>query len=694
MAWSGFRTIAARFVRLVVGLGVLCLANSADAGDEALAQDRANRELARDHWAFRPINRPVVPEVKDSAWCRNPVDRFILAPLESKGWKPAMPVDRRTWARRVWFDLVGLPPDPEALEAFLADTHPDAAARLIDRLMADPAYGERFGRHWLDLARYAESNGYERDAAKPSAWKYRDYVIRSFNEDKALDRFVLEQLAGDELPDTTEETLIATSFLRLGPWDDEPADVAQDRFDQLDDLVATTGEVFLGLTIACARCHDHKFEPFSMTDYYRMVSVFDPLERPREGRTERDLPVGNAEVLAAFRARAGRIGELLGWLTRESRTEERAGILAELAGVERAQAAVPRGYILRESGPKPPATRLLRRGQASSPAETVSPGVPAAIVDDQPAFLAPGERTTRRRTSLARWMVSEKNPLTARVMANRVWQMHFGEGLVRSASDFGTAGDEPTHPELLDWLAAELIESGWSVKHLHRVILGSRVARMSKHNAPGTPQAEEDPEVFLWWRLPYRRLEVEATRDAMLQISGRLDRRMTGPSVLPAIQPEALAGHSDPRTVWPAQGEEITSRRTVYVFIKRSLVLPMLETFDLCDTTRSAARRTVTTIAPQALALLNGEFVQRQSRYLAARLVREAADSPEARIERLWALALSRPPTDEERAAARRYLTSVEEAGTGDERGGADGFTGLERLARAVLNLSEFQYTD
>jgi hypothetical protein len=291
-------------------------------------------------------------------------------------------------------------------------------------------------------------------------------------------------------------------------------------------------------------------------------------------------------------------------------------------------------------------------------------------------------------------MVSEKNPLTARVMANRVWQMHFGEGLVRSASDFATAGDEPTHPELLDWLAAELIESGWSVKHLHRVILGSRVARMSKHNAPGTPQAEEDPEVFLWWRLPYRRLEVEATRDAMLQISGRLDRRMTGPSVLPAIQPEALAGHSDPRTVWPAQGEEITSRRTVYVFIKRSLVLPMLETFDLCDTTRSAARRTVTTIAPQALALLNGEFVQRQSRYLAARLVREAADSPEARIERLWALALSRPPTDEERAAARRYLTSVEEAGTGDERGGADGFTGLERLARAVLNLSEFQYTD
>ena len=328
---------------------------------------------------------------------------------------------------------------------------------MIDNLLARPAYGERWARHWLDLVRYAESNGYERDAAKPFAWRYRDYVIRAFNADKPFDRFVLEQIAGDELPedDHTAENLVATGYYRLGPWDDEPADPKQDRYDQLDDLVNTTSEVFLGLTLGCARCHNHKFEPLTMHDYYRMVAIFEPLQRPANGRTERTLPIGT-----------------------------RAQIAAHQNGLEQ-------GYFLHEPSPQAPVSRLLYRGQAATPGPQVGPGVPAVIVASQPKFPATqGAKTSLRRLTLARWLIDPANPLTARVIVNRIWQYHFGVGLVRTSSDFGTMGEPPTHPELLDWLAAWFVEHGWSLKALHRLILASNTYRLSttarrSERAPG-----------------------------------------------------------------------------------------------------------------------------------------------------------------------------------------------------------------
>src|SRR5439155_20810162 len=335
---------------------------------------------------------------------------------------------------------------PEEQRAFLADDSPDALAKVVDDLLARPQYGERWGRHWLDVARYAETNGYERDGAKPSAWRYRDYVIDSFNRDKPYDRFVTEQLAGDEIDGSNAETQVATTFLRLGTWDDEPADPKVDRYDQLDDVLGTTATAFLGLTLRCARCHDHKFEPFAQADYYKMLAVFEPLQRPQDSRKDLDVAVGTpAErtALTAFGLRA------------------------------------PRAYIWKEEGPKPPVTHVFRRGDPNKPRDEVGPGLPAVLVRGQPEPPKPTAKSTGRRLWLARWLAGADNPLTARVMVNRVWQWHFGRGLVPTANDFGTAGEPPTHRELLDWLAARFVADGWRLKPLHRLIVLSTAYQMS-----------------------------------------------------------------------------------------------------------------------------------------------------------------------------------------------------------------------
>ena len=481
----------------------------------------------RGHWAFRAVAAPAIPAVKNATWVLNPIDRFILARQEEQGLVPAPEAEPRVLARRLFLDLTGLPPTPDECSAFLDDfaRSPAAIEKLVENLLARPAYGERWARHWLDLVRYAESNGYERDAAKPFAWRYRDYVIRAFNSDKPFDRFVLEQIAGDELPegDHTPENLVATGYYRLGPWDDEPADPKQDRYDQLDDLVNTTSEVFLGLTLGCARCHNHKFEPLSMHDYYRMVAIFEPLKRPVNGRNERALPLGTQAQIAAKPRK------------------------------------IEQGYFLREPSPKAPVSHLLLRGQAASPGPEVGPGVPAVTVASQPVFPAPtdGVRTSRRRLTLAQWLTDTGNPLTARVIVNRVWQYHFGFGLVRTSSDFGTTGEPPTHPELLDWLACWFVEHGGSFKALHRLILTSSTYRLSTRG--DARNATVDPENRLLCRMPYRRLDVEVIRDAMLAASGELNRQMYGPSMYPAIPPAALAGSSDPDKIWPPFDERAAS---------------------------------------------------------------------------------------------------------------------------------------
>ena len=624
--------------------------------------DRVIDASDREHWAYRPVARPPVPAVKDRTRTANPIDGFIFARLEGQGWKPNPAAERAQLLRRVFLDVVGLPPSPDEQREFLADSSVDAWDRLIDRLLADPGYGERWGRHWLDLVRYAETNGYERDAVKPDVWKYRDWVIDSLNADKPYDRFVLEQIAGDELADASAETIIATGFNRLGPWDDEPSDPEQDRFDQLDDIVRTTSQTFLGLTLGCARCHNHKFDALTMHDYYRMVAVFNPLKRPQNGRTERDLP-----ATVSFR---------------------------------RKSSSAPRGYFLYEPSPKPPVTHLLLRGRASSPGSEVEGGVPAVLVSRQPQFEKPDGRTSRRRIGLARWLVDDRNPLTARVIVNRVWQHHFGQGIVRTPSDFGVIGAPPSHPELLEWLADWFMhDAHWSLKRLHRLVLTSSTYRMSKHVRP--EYAAKDAENERFWRFPYQRLEVEAIRDSMLVASGRLRRTMHGPSIHLAIPKEALEGSSDPSTIWPAFNEREAARRTVYAFVKRSLVVPLLEVLDLCDTTRSAEQRTTTSVPTQALTLLNGDEVNRQARHLAERLRHDVGDDPARQIDRAFRLTLCRGATSEEVREFQAYLIREERAIAAETRPSTqpmreDGAPreSLVRLCRAIFNLNEFVYPD
>jgi Protein of unknown function (DUF1553)/Protein of unknown function (DUF1549) len=634
----------------------------------------------REHWAFQPVRSPAVPAVKDAAGVRTPIDAFILAKLEARGRTPAPPAEPRAILRRVHLDLTGLAPTLAEQEAFLRDPSPDALDRAIDDLLARPAYGERYARRWLDLARYADSNAYERDALKPSVWRYRDYVIRSFNADKPFDHFVREQIAGDELPDVNAETVIATSFHRLGPWDDEPADPKADRFDQLDDIVSTTSQVFLGLTLACARCHDHKFEALTMHDYYRMVAVFDPLKRPQDGRTDLDAWAAGGQARARLARRDAAIAEL----KRKNnlvRLVAGGGIDVSSSQIEALKRETPdpiRGYFLTEDSPTPPVTHILLRGSADRPGAKVGPGVPAVLAEKQPEFLTPSAFTTRRRLSLAKWIADPRNPLTARVIVNRVWQWHFGDGLVRTESDFGVMGQKPTHPELLDWLADWFVKEGWSIKKLNRLILQSNVYRQSS-----SLSHSDDPDNRLLGRFPYRRLEVEAIRDSVLTVSGRLNRDMGGPGVFLPIPKEALEGHSDPKTVWTPSDERSASRRTVYAVVKRSLTNPLLETLDLCDTARSTAKRTTTTVAPQALTLFNGEFVNQQAKYLADRLEREAGADDVKQIDLAYRLALCRPPTDRELELMRAFLK---------KSGG--GRVAREQLGRVLFNLNEFVYAD
>ena len=718
------------------------------------------------HWAFVPPVRPAIPAVKNKTWPRNPIDHFILAKLEERGWQPSPAAEKRTLLRRGFLDLTGLPPTLAEQDKFLADNAPDAFAKLVDDLLARTSYGERWGRHWLDLARYAETNGYERDAAKPNVWRYRDYVIAAFNADKPYDRFIREQIAGDELPDANAETLIATGFHRLGPWDDEPADPVQDRADQVDDMIRTTSQAFLGVTLGCARCHDHKFDPLTTRDYYSLAAVFAPLKRTQSGRSDLDAPAGTRAELAALAQRDQRIAaltkemdsaraafrtEFLGSgksalpadavtafrtdlkqqspaqkelvkkfsppLDEELAKAQPAALREQLAAAEatiaelrRATPDLPRGYFPAEPSAAAPKSFVLLRGSAHSPGPEVFPAVPVALTAKQPAFPAPDEFTTRRRLALANWIASADNPLTTRVLVNRVWQHHFGEGLVRTPSDFGLIGTAPTHPELLDWLADWFVkEGGWSVKKLHRLILASATwqqrgaveGRGSK--VKGNARRELlalDPENLLLSRFPYRRLEVEAIRDSMLAVSGRLNPRVGGPSMYPEVPKEALAGSSDPDKIWKPFDEADASRRTVYAFLKRSFVVPMLEVLDVCDTTQSSDKRAVTSIAPQALTLFNGEFVNRQARHFADRLNREAGAKVEAQIQLAWRLALARPPKPEELAAMQRFLAEetdnqlreapASKSVSADEAAHA----ALTQMCRVVLNLNEFVYPD
>jgi hypothetical protein len=723
----------------------------------------------RAHWAFRPIERAAVPATATTAeWVRNPIDAFILEKLEASGLSPSPAASDVAWLRRVSFDLVGLPPRPNEVAEFLADRSPQAREHVVDRLLADPGYGIRWGRHWLDVVRYADTNGYERDGAKPHAWRYRDYVIDALNADQPFDRFLTEQLAGDELDDADARTMIATTLLRLGTWDDEPADPRVDRYDQLDDVLGTVSAAFLGLTLRCARCHNHKFEPLSQIDYARMLAFFEPLTRPQNGRTDLDVPVGTTRELVeaeaarirhdavvksletqlralddAVRDRFLKSGPaqfsaeaLKAHLTPEakrndaekklvqqtqkqlngeaakSRTigeaKQREAFEAALTALSAAAPApLPRAYIWHGSSGSPPVTQVFRRGNPATPAGAVTAGFPNVLPHSPADEPPPGTNSgpSRRRLLLARWMTDPGNPLVARVIVNRLWQGHFGNGLVETENDFGVMGSTPSHPALLDWLAAELrspaasasAAAPWSLKHIHRLIVLSNTYAQSSTFREAA--ARVDVGNALLWRFPYRRLSAEALRDSILAVNGRLNPRMQGPGVYPEIAQAVLAGQSQPGDGWGPFDESQAARRAIYIFVKRSLLVPEIELFDFADTTTSCEQRPVSTIPTQALTLLNGDFLNQEAAHFAGRLLGECGADRAAQVDRAYHLALSRAPTADEAAAALAFLDrQTRQAAAESAAAGADSRdparTALEALCLVLYNLNEFSYVD
>jgi mono/diheme cytochrome c family protein len=685
------------------------------------------------YWAYQPVRRPAVPRVKNPAWVQTPLDAFVLAQLETHGLAPAPPADRVALIRRATYDLIGLPPTPEQVDAFVRDRAPDAYGSLLDRLLASPQYGEKWGRHWLDLVRFAETNGYERDGPKPFAWRYRDYVIRSFNADKPYDRFLKEQLAGDELPDGGAEAVIATGYYRLGLWDDEPADPMQARYDELDDYVATTAQVFLAMTMNCARCHDHKIDPIPQKDYYQLLAFFQDVPHfsdTREVRSRFNLTdVTPPEIRVTYepelRRREARKAELIAEMTRI----EDDAIRKMPAEDQRAAEGVDRPQVIERQLKKfltpeqdaaytrlqkelkalrkrreparqelalsvnhctvnPVPTQVLMRGNPHAPGARVEPAFPAVFCRPAPTMPppGPGARSSGRRTVLAEWIASPDNPLTARVLVNRLWQHHFGRGIVPTPNDFGRFGEPPTHPELLDWLASEFLAGGWRMKRLHKLLMLSNAYQMSSRaSADGLRQ---DPANRLFWRFNMRRLSAEEVRDSMLAVSGRLNLRAGGPSVYPPIPKEVLAGQSRPGEGWEKSSPEEAARRSVYAYVKRSLLVPILSQHDQADTDSSCPVRYTTTVPTQALGMLNGEFTQEEAAALAERLRGEAPGNLEAQVRQAARLTTGHEPTPSD---LRKDMTFIGEA---QARDNLSEWEALRRYCLLALNTNEFLYLD
>jgi mono/diheme cytochrome c family protein len=828
----------------------------------------------RSHWAFKPVTRPTQPPVQNQAWVKNAIDAFVLAQLEVKGLRPNPPASRQELVRRLFFDLTGLPPTPKDVDDFVNDRSPTAYATLVEKLLESPGYGEKWARHWLDLVRYAETNSYERDNPKPNVWRYRDYVIRAFNQDKPFDRFIREQLAGDEMPNGDAQAKIATGYYRLGIWDDEPSDPLLSRYDALDDIVATTSQVFLGLTVDCARCHDHKIDPISQKDYYRMMAFFHNINHFRNGGPTDETPIFSSNaakieyerqvkelqvdrdqkqlaVLAIeneFRANSSKqsaevgqrdlddleyryyrdswqklpdfaalkpetVGKVssqrfdIGLRTRDTafgfvfegvlvvpsagkytfyldsddgsrlmiagkialeydgihgtgkeksalvdlpagrlpikleyfqnqnglglyvawsgpgfsrrllsateafggieqsqkdiakligsegskvlgkeKTQQYSRLRKELEALKKKQPVADMALWVTEPGPSAPETFVLIRGNPTNKGAKVEPGFPQVLTSATPNIRSPssGSATSGRRLALANWLASRDNPLTGRVMVNRIWQYHFGRGIVRSPNNFGTQGDKPTHPELLDWLASEFMARGWSMKEMHRLILTSNSYQMSSKGQ--TAGLKADPANDWFWRFDMRRLSGEEIRDSILAVSGLLNRKMYGPGVYPEIPKEVLAGQSVPGKGWGKSSAAEQSRRSIYVHVKRSLLLPILDAFDLAETDRSTAVRFASTQPTQALLLLNSDFLNKQAAIFAKRLLNEAGPKTEDQVELGLRLATGRVPTAGEVERGTRLIAALQVS---------DGpYAALKYFCLMVFNLNEFMYLD
>lgn len=630
------------------------------------------------HWSFQRPGRPAIPRFGDSsqrAWIRNGIDAFVLARLESAGLRAAPEADRRTLIRRVYFDLTGLPPTLEQIDAFVSSPDPLAYEKLVDQRLESPHYGEHWGRHWLDVARFAETEGFEYDRHRPGAWRYRDYVIRSFNEDKPYDQFVREQLAGDEIAPGQADMEIAAGFYRLGAVRRNAGNpkVAFSRNEVLSEMTDSIGAVFLGLTVGCARCHDHKFDDFSQEDYYRLQAFLAQTQ-------ENDIVLADAKTKADCESRTQQIQAKIKRLKQVLETaegEERLRMRAELARMQRRlPPPLPTISSVHDVPREATPIHVLKRGDPERKGKLVGMRVPSALLTAQAPELPP--QTKAPRTLLAAWINDPDNPLTARVLVNRIWQYHFGQGIVATSNDFGVNGSPPSHPELLDYLASEFLANGRRIKPLHRLILLSSTYRQASRSPDTALGRSKDPDNRLLWHAPRRRLQAEEIRDAMLSLAGTLNRKAGGPSVVVPVVNDLVQLLYDPKQ-WTVTADATEhDRRSVYLLVKRNLHLPFLEVFDQPDAATSCPRRSSSTHALQALELLNGPTTHRLAGIFAKRLEREAGPDPAVQVERAYLLATGRAPTPREKELAVKFLAKQP----------------LSEFALAVFNLNAFLYVD
>ena len=702
-------------------------------------------EVTRGYWAFEPPTRPEPPpraSLKQAERVRGPIDQFVFHRLEAAGLASAPEAERSVLVRRAYFDLLGLPPSPEQVDAFVSDSSPQAWQQLIDRLLESKHYGERWGRHWLDVARYADSGGYETDIYYRNAWRYRDYVVKSFNDNMPYDQFVQEQLAGDEIwPDNLDldprrvyavtdekrqhlQARIATGLFTLGPRVHESGlDAKRLAYETLTDQVDTAASAFLGITLGCARCHAHKFDPFTQEDYFAMQAIFAnareveiPLWTSME---EADWRQSYPKVVAVQEARqayqlfvdspegkkntpqaAQRKQELLGAIGQAvlALPQRAAGQYAvDYVGLMH----IPTATVLARQHPeliRP--IHVLERGELARPMARSQPALPVSLAAAT-GVASELQRPFGARRDFALWLTRADHPLTSRVFVNRVWQWHFGRGIVATPNDFGHMGQPPTHPELLDWLAKEFVADGWNVKNLHRRIMNSAAYRRSSRFGDES-HFRQDPQNELLWRMDRRRLEAEALWDAVHAAAGTLNLEMGGRPVVPPLAADEIASLRE-KWHWvvsrdPAQHH----RRGIYILVRRNFKFPMFEVFDTPVTSVSCPTRDVTTVAPQALWGLNNQSVFRQAVQMAGRVVKEAGAETPAQIERIWKVALGRDPTAAEILSARELLqslTSVEGTPLTDVPAALQTLPphrarALAKLCLAVFNLSEFAFVD
>lgn len=699
-------------------------------------------EAQKHWWAFQPVVKPVVPAVKQASWVRSPVDAFILAKLESKGLAPSPRADKITLIRRATLDLIGLPPTGEEVQAFVADQSPDAFAKVVDRLLASPHYGERWGRHWLDLARYADSEGFKSDETRPNIWRYRDYVIDSFNADKPYDRFVKEQIAGDELYPDDAAALVATGFNRHFPDESNARNLMQRRQELLNDITDTVSATFIGMTFGCARCHDHKFDPILQRDYYRLQAFFANTRiedhaalvfGDKKNDYDKKYAVWDEKTKDVRNQMASLAQPMLKSMFKENfdkfppeiqdsittapdkrtpiqwqmyyKAKPQVEFTVEEAGKKLKGDAkkawtdlnqqlsefskqypvppMPIAQVMIDNDGHAPATHVLSVGVYDAYKEEVQPGF-LTILDPNDPKITPAldGRSTGRRTVLANWLTDAKNPLSTRVIVNRVWHYHFGRGIAGTPSDFGIMGERPVNKELLDYLTATFVENGWSIKKLHRTImLSNAYQQASTYNEAA---AKEDPDDKLVWRYNPHRLEGEVIRDSMLQVSGLLNEKMHGPGVFPPLPP----GITGTRGGWKSdESAEESDRRSVYIFVRRNMRYPMIEVFDMPDTHESCSRRDVTTTAPQALELLNNQLVYDWATALSKRVANDAGLTGNEMVDRAFRLTFSRMPSEKERKIALDFLARQEKIAGNKEAAVTD-------LCHMLLNSNEFVYID